>query len=195
MDARTRLPFGWGIGPRPAVLAGAPDETAARWITVEASPETVWLWLCQLRRAPYSYDLLDNLGRPSPRIPLRKAADMPVGARIMTMFEVTELERGRYFELRIPYPLMRRVFGDLCVRYEIVTLDDRRCQILVTIRWPGSESARNQALAWGDLLMMRKQLLTLKQLAEQWQRSGFADAAPSTRLGLAHPGSAQEVWP
>lgn len=46
----------------------APTFDATRAVTVEASPEAVWPWIAQLgfgRAGWYSYDLLDNLGRPS----------------------------------------------------------------------------------------------------------------------------------
>jgi hypothetical protein len=42
--------------------------TATRAVTIDAPPEAVWPWLVQVgfgRAGFYSYDLLDNLGRPS----------------------------------------------------------------------------------------------------------------------------------
>jgi hypothetical protein len=44
---------------------------ATRAISISASPEQVWPWLVQVgfgRAGFYSYDLVDNLGRPSARI-------------------------------------------------------------------------------------------------------------------------------
>ncbi len=49
-------------------LIGQVAFTATRAITIAAPPEEVWPWLVQVgfgRAGFYSYDLLDNLGRPS----------------------------------------------------------------------------------------------------------------------------------
>jgi hypothetical protein len=47
-----------------------PSFNATRAIAIAASPEQVWPWLVQMgltRAGWYSYDILDNLGRPSAR--------------------------------------------------------------------------------------------------------------------------------
>ena len=67
----------WGATPAEVVrplpsdaLVTDPTFDATRAITLEAPPEQVWPWLVQMgltRAGWYSYDLLDNLGRPSAR--------------------------------------------------------------------------------------------------------------------------------
>lgn len=51
-------------------LCPRPQLNATRAVTVAAAPEDIWPWLVQWgwnRAGFYSYDLLDNLGRPSSR--------------------------------------------------------------------------------------------------------------------------------
>ena len=67
------IPSRWGVTPEecsrtfPGDRFTQPSYTAYyRGITIRASPETVFRWLCQMKAAPYSYDWLDNLGRQSP---------------------------------------------------------------------------------------------------------------------------------
>jgi hypothetical protein len=192
-----RFPSAWGRGPRPDLSALLPERSGqapvpdpsllVRWINIDASPETVWLWLCQLRRAPYSYDWLDNAGRRSPRIPRRDLASIAAGDRVMTIFAVQACEPGRSFDLRLDWPprwpIARRLdlFGPLTMRYGILPAR-RGSQLACALMWsepPKTAAGRfgRECLAAGDAVMMRKQLITLAALSAQWERSGFAAPA------------------
>ena len=63
----------WGTTPEERRLAfpcdnliAEADDALYRGVTVNASPSTVFRWLCQMRVAPYSYDWIDNGGKRSP---------------------------------------------------------------------------------------------------------------------------------
>jgi hypothetical protein len=56
--------------------------TATRALSIAAPPERVWPWLAQVgfgRAGFYSYDLLDNLGRPSAEVLLQEHQSVAVG--------------------------------------------------------------------------------------------------------------------
>ena len=46
-----------------AALVPGPALRLVRAVDVAAPAETTFCWVCQLRLAPYSYDLVDNRGR------------------------------------------------------------------------------------------------------------------------------------
>jgi hypothetical protein len=120
-----------------------------RAVDVEAPPAMVFRWLCQLKVAPYSYDLIDNFGRRSPRALTPGADKLERGQRVMTIFRLEEFERDRQLTIARP---------GLAVTY--ATLPGR---LLMRIR---SRRSR-RLLPYLDLVMARKQLLTLKRLAER----------------------------
>jgi hypothetical protein len=164
--AERALPF-----PCDGVLPDAPFELY-RAITVEAPASVVFRWLCQLRVAPYSYDLLDNLGRKSPRQLTPGLDELVVGQRVMTIFTLVNFEPGKQVTLRIVRDRPRRLFGDLAVSYTVVPDGVARSRLVVKLRVDLAGDGflarmRRTFLAWGDLVMMRKQLLTLKTLAER----------------------------
>ncbi|MEB3984109.1 hypothetical protein OQ968_22940 [Mycobacterium sp. 663a-19] len=149
---------------------------ADRAISIAAPPSTVFAWLCQLRVAPYSYDLLDNLGRKSPRTRDPELVRLEVGQRFMTMFELHSFVDGEWITLRA-----KGVAVTYAVRPEGA---GSRLHARV---WFAGARLLARGLALGDLVMMRKQLLTLKALAEREAaaESLMAPAGPSTRRKAA----------
>jgi len=142
-----------------------------RGITVRARPATLFRWLCQMRAAPYSYDWIDNRGRRSPRTLTPGLEELAVGQSVMRIFPLVDFAKDRHLTLRIKHGTgAGRLLGDLAITYLIVPESLERCRLLVKIvaRYPrGFRGAlMRQGLPWGDLVMMRRQLLNLKTLAE-----------------------------
>jgi hypothetical protein len=146
-----------------------PSDALYRAVTVNAPPVLLFRWLCQLRAAPYSYDWLDNLGRQSPRRLTPGLDRLQVGQRIMTVFRLAAFEPDRHITAVLGRGTS--LFGDVAVTYLIVPGAEERCRLVVKVavaypRTPIGATMR-VLLPAGDLVMMRKQLLTLRKLAER----------------------------
>lgn len=166
-------PFGrWGATRQEAAVPLAcdeqlrdPDQTLTRAIDVAAPSEHVFRWLCQLRAAPYSYDRLDNGGRRSPRTLTPGLEHLEVGQRVMRIFELAAFEPGR--SLTIVHE--GRAFGRVCATYRVTARGPGASRIVVRllVRYPRDAGglAMSLLLPAGDLVMMRKQLRTLRDCA------------------------------
>jgi hypothetical protein len=83
----------------------------------------------------------------------------------MRIFELVEFESGSDVTLRIVRA--KNVFGNLAVTYRVVPTSDQSCRLVVKIVVKDGFGRLPDRLAPVlDLFMMRKQLLTLKHLAE-----------------------------
>lgn len=168
------LPRVWGATPAEVAarypcdehLAGA-DDAWYRAVSVEAGRDTVFRWLCQLKVAPYSYDLLDNGGRRSPRTLTPGAERLERGQRVMTIFRLVDFAAGEHLTLLLDSPRGVRLFGRIALSYVVRERSRRSCRLVVKLAVHGGDAVRLRLLPWGDLLMMRRQLLTLKRLAER----------------------------
>ncbi|MGZ6792024.1 MAG: hypothetical protein ACXVFV_03655 [Mycobacteriales bacterium] len=149
--------------PAQELLPG-PDLLLHRAVDVEAPAEVVFRWLCQLKVAPYSYDWVDNLGRRSPRTLTPGAEQLAVGQTVTTVFRIASFVQGESITLLL------KGKGWMAVTYAAVPAGPGRSRLVVTLvtrrrRRPWTP-ATGALLAWGDAVMMRKQLLTLKARAE-----------------------------
>ncbi len=163
------LPWVWGAtASEVARRYPADDEVAGRAMTravdVAAGPDVLWRWLCQVAVAPYSYDWIDNLGRRSPRELTAGADRLVVGQTMATVFRLTGFEAGHHWTA-VTGRRGRRLFGPVSMTYaaEPVGAGSSRLVCRVVAAWPRPVV---DALAWGDLVMMRKQLHTLRDLAQ-----------------------------
>ncbi|MFJ6194961.1 hypothetical protein [Micromonospora sp. NPDC092111] len=143
-----------------------PFRSFVRAVDVAAPVPVVYRWLCQLKVAPYSYDLVDNLGRRSPRTLTPGADQLALGQRFL-IFEVVEFAHDDHLTGLIAQR-HRRSYGDVAVTYRVTpgAAGTRLVGRLDVGATTAFEQARRAALAVGDALMGRKQLLTIKALAE-----------------------------
>lgn len=142
------------------------EDVLHRAIDVSAPADVTFRWLCQLRVAPYSYDWIDNLGRPSPQFLIDGLEELEAGQRWMTIFRLAEFEPGRSITL-----LHRgRLFGLVAVTYVVEETGPASSRIVarLLVSYPNGPVGRllKPTLPAGDLVMMRRQLLNLKGLAE-----------------------------
>ena len=105
---------------------------ADRAISIDASPQVVYAWLCQLRVAPYSYDLLDRFGRRSPRRRDPDLAELEVGQRFMSQFDLVSFVPDRHITL---------VTGKICVTYAV------RPREAEPASWSGCTAVHRQVVA------------------------------------------------
>jgi hypothetical protein len=169
------LPERWNATPEEAAATFPCDALApggfvalTRAIDVETSPPLVFRWLCQLRAAPYSYDWIDNLGHRSPRQLSPGLDDLRAGQRFL-IGRITSFVPDQHITARAT-PDAERWFGVVSLTYQVISRGPGASRMLVRLcvhppnrLW---ERVRYLALAWGDVIMMRKQLLTLKERAE-----------------------------
>jgi hypothetical protein len=179
MGEMASLSHTWGTEPHERALAfpcdlvlSGPDDACYRGVTIQAPPQIVFRWLCQLRVAPYSYDWIDSLGRQSPRQLTPGLDDLAIGQEVMQIFELADFALNRHLTLRIKQgTLAQRLFGDVAVSYCVIANEVQTCRLLVKmlVQYPPRVIGRlaRHVLPLGDLIMMRRQLLNFKKLAER----------------------------
>ena len=169
---------GWAVtaGSTPAERAldyacddVAPDLPQQLWRarTVRAAPAAVWRWLPQLRVAPYSWDLVDNLGRRSPRTIDPDAPPLAVGQRALVVFRVAAFEPEDHLTV------LHRGAVSMAMTYRVLPdQDGARLVVKVRCGYPRGPLGRvlGAGLPLGDAVMVDKQLRTLGALAERGAR-------------------------
>jgi hypothetical protein len=183
------IEYTWGSTPEERLMSfpcdryiSSSDEAYFRAIDVKAPMQILFRWLCQLKVGSYSYDWLDHLERmffkvqesipahPSPKQLLPSVENLALGQRVMGIFKLVEFEQNRHLTIVIDDKQAISIFGDIAASYVIFPITPHTCRLVLKghIRYPKNRlwSWIRWVLPWGDLLMMRKQFLRLKNLAE-----------------------------
>src|SRR6185295_12842486 len=111
-------------------------------------------------------------GRRSPRQRDPALEELAAGQRVMEIFRLVEWERGRHLTLLLDGS---RLLGKMAVTYEVSAPARTPTQSRLVVKLACTMarlSPLRALLPAGDLVMMRKQLLTLKALSEEeWRQA------------------------
>ncbi len=154
-----------------------PSFNATCAVTIRARPEQIWPWLVQMgiaRAGWYSYDWLDNLGRPSAQSILPELQHVAVGDVVpfspdgkQGMY-VKDFDANRYL-------LWWDKKGDSTWYWGLYPQDDRQTRLITRVRlhyrWLSPAILFSLLVEFTDIVMMRKSLLGIKQRAEHTSRS------------------------
>jgi hypothetical protein len=147
----------------------SPTLQAWRGVRIAAPVEAVWPWVGQVRLAPYSYDWIDNRGRSSPRhlvgLPEPHVGESFTAAGGRKLGRIVSVDPGSQ--------LTGTIMGAF-MSYVLVAQEHDASRLLLkvvmqTTRWLAL------LLCVGDLVMARRQLLNLKQLAERHHQGTIMD--------------------
>ncbi len=182
--------LGWGATEeeRARILPGddlveAPTLNATRAITIRAQPGDIWPWLVQVgvnRAGWYSYDLLDNLGRPSAREIIPELQDIDVGD-IMPISP--DGSQGiRVHAMDPPHSMIWGTPGDTTWVWLLHPQPDGTTRLITRVRsryrWLSPSIVFSMLLEFADIWMMRRMLLNLRERVEAASESTTTAALP-----------------
>jgi hypothetical protein len=168
----------WGATPeevsRPLPgdqLVTRPTFNATRAISIAAPPEEIWPWLVQIgltRAGWYSYDILDNLGRHSARQIIPELQGLAAGD-IVPMSP--DGKQGiKVHSLDAPSSMVWGTPEDTTWTWQLDANPDGSTRLITRVRaryrWLSPSIAFSALVEFGDIWMMRKMLLNLRDRAE-----------------------------
>jgi hypothetical protein len=181
----------WGATPaevsRPLAgddLVAHPTFDATRAITIDAPPEEIWPWLVQVgltRAGWYSYDILDNLGRPSSTRIVPELQNLAVGDVIPMSPDGKQGMRVHWLDP--PHVMIWGTPNETTWTWHLEAQPDGSTRLITRVRshyrWLSPSIAFSVLLEFGDIWMMRRMLLNLRDRAE--------GATAAGRTGDSHP--------
>lgn len=153
-------------------IVGQPSFNATRAVTIHASAEQIYPWIVQMgvtRAGWYSYDLLDNLGRPSAETILPAHQTIHVGDLIPLSPDGKQGMRVKEFRQNQSMVWWDQK-GDSSWAWGIYPEGETAARLVTRVRMKyrlfSPAILFNLLVEFGDLVMMRQCLLGIKRRAE-----------------------------
>jgi hypothetical protein len=150
---------------------------ATRAVTINAPAENIYPWIVQMgvnRAGWYSYDLLDNLARPSAESILAQHQNLKVADLIPISPDGKEGLWVRAFSTN-KWMLWWDKLGDHSWAWQIYSTGENQSRLVTRVRvkyrWFSAAIAFNLLIEFFDILMMRKCMLGIRRRAEALPRS------------------------
>ncbi len=143
-----------------------------RSIEINANASDIYVWLKQLRIAPYSYDVIDNRRRKSPDYIIKNLPPLKVNTHFLLSFHVFEFEENSFIVCRFCEPIISPVnlyMKDLFFEYRIEEHDTKIklwCKIKGHINPDISSKGFFFIFSVLNKIMMSRQLKNIKKLSE-----------------------------
>lgn len=150
-----------------------PNSIWYRAVDVNAPAGLVYKWICQMKIAPYSYDNLDNRGNQSPQNLEPGTDKLKKGQKMMTIFNIESFTPGKEINLTMDMPPKEwaKWYVPSAISYKIETSAKNKSRIIVKYiaKWPYTLRGwfERYLIVIADFIMMRRQLLNFKKLAER----------------------------
>jgi hypothetical protein len=150
-----------------------PTFNATRAVTIQARPEEIWPWLVQIgitRAGWYSYDWLDNLGKPSAQRILPQFQHVAVGDVVPISPDGKQGMYVKDFEAN-QFTLWWDQKGEATWYWGLYPQDDSQTRLITRVRmhyhWLKPSILFSLLVEFTDIAMMRKCMLGIKQRAER----------------------------
>ena len=162
-------------------IPGTERRNLIRAIHIDASPQDIFLWLKQLRVAPYSYDFIDNLRRKSPGFLIENLPPLKINTHFLLAFHISEFEEGSFIVCRYCEPVNSPF--SLCLRamyIEYRIAENYRetrlwCKVSGYIRPNALSGFFFSAFSLANKIMMTKQLKNIRK---------YSELTPAGKIGI-----------
>lgn len=143
-----------------------------RCIEIRSNASDIFVWLKQLRIAPYSYDFIDNRNRKSPDYIIENLPPLKVNTHYLLAFHIFEFEENSFIACRFCEPINAPVnlyIKGLFLEFRIVdngTTAKLWCKIKGYVNTDISSKGFFYIFSFVNKIMMTRQLKNIKKLSE-----------------------------
>lgn len=155
---------------------GADCRELIRHIQIRADASNIYVWLKQLRIAPYSYDLFDNRGRKSPEFIIENLPPLKGNAHFLLAFHIVSFEENKFIAGRFCVPInppVNRFMKEMFIEYRIQELHEpgTNARLWCKVRgWYNDDILSKgffNVFAAVNLVMTKRQFRKIKELSER----------------------------